>query len=127
MKSSPKAAFLWLIKTIPGVTDEYQFAKPRKFRFDHALVEQKIGIEYDGIISAKSRHTSISGFTRDCEKTNLAAVNGWRVLRYTALNYHQVKTDLDQILKGCNSLNLNDHLIRQVEVPPKTKRAVNHE
>lgn len=79
---------------------EYYFAKPRMFRFDIAILEHKIAIEYEGIVSAKSRHTSIKGFTRDTTKYNLAQQLGWRVLRYTALNYKEFKSDLKAIING---------------------------
>lgn len=82
---------------IPFVT-EHRFHDKRRFRFDIALLEQKIAIEYEGIMSAKSRHTSVTGFTKDCEKYNLATVNGWRVLRYTQLNYGQAVKDIKELL-----------------------------
>jgi very-short-patch-repair endonuclease len=78
---------------------EYKFAEGRKFRFDIALVEHKIAIEYEGVMGAKSRHMTIGGYTKDCEKYNLATKQGWRVLRYTAINYADVQIDLQQILK----------------------------
>lgn len=67
-------------------TKEYKFLENRKFKFDFAIPEKKIAIEYEGLMSAKSRHTSVIGYTNDCEKYNLAVLNGWRVLRFTALS-----------------------------------------
>jgi very-short-patch-repair endonuclease len=78
-------------------TKEYRFDTERKFRFDYAIPEKKVGIEYDGLMSDKSRHTTIEGFTRDCNKTNLAQIKGWKVLRYTAINYKNIVTDLNQL------------------------------
>lgn len=93
---------LWLAKR-EGLISEYltelQFDSARKFRFDWAIPEHKIAIEYEGIISEKSGHTTISGYTKDCEKYNLAIKNGWRVLRYTALNYENLFKDLNFLLK----------------------------
>lgn len=63
---------------------ELRFAPPRLFRFDFALPTKRIAIEYEGVYGGKSRHTTVSGYTRDCEKYNLAVAGGWRVLRYTA-------------------------------------------
>jgi len=77
---------------------ELKFSEKRRFRFDFAIPFYRIGIEFDGIISTKSRHTSITGFSRDCEKTNLATIEGWKVLRYTALNYGNLEQDLKQLL-----------------------------
>lgn len=76
---------------------EYKFLTNRKFRFDFAIVKDKIAIEYEGIVGYKSRHTSITGYTKDTEKYNLAVINGWRVLRYTQLNYINVINDLKSI------------------------------
>ena len=69
---------------------EYQFAQNRKFRFDLAIPDLKIGIEYEGVISDKSGHTTIKGFTKDCQKYNLAVSLGWSVYRYTALNLNEL-------------------------------------
>ncbi len=74
---------------------EFQFLTNRKFRFDWAFPEHWLAIEYEGLISNKSRHTTIKGFSKDCEKYNLAQLEGWTVLRYTALNYLDIKKDLE--------------------------------
>lgn len=63
---------------------EYKFHPVRKWRFDYACPELKIAIEYEGLFSAKSRHTTVTGFTGDCEKYNAAQIEGWIVLRFTA-------------------------------------------
>lgn len=63
--------------------EEYQFAKPRKFRADFYLPEYKILIEIEGGLYMKSRHTSPKGYHNDCEKYNLAALLGYKVLRFT--------------------------------------------
>ena len=78
---------------------ELQFAKhlKRRFKFDFAVPELKVAIEYEGINSGKSRHTSITGYSKDCEKYNLAVKLGWRVLRYTCMNYKDVSQDFEQI------------------------------
>lgn len=75
---------------------EYRFSD-RRFRADWFVKELSVLIEYEGILSAKSRHTSVTGFTKDSEKYNLAAVMGFKVLRYTALNYRTVITDLEKL------------------------------
>lgn len=83
---------------------EYKFAADRKFKFDFILREHfpkkiKIAIEYEGLMSEKSGHTTVTGYTSNCDKYNLAATLGWIVLRYTALNYKQLEADLKQLLK----------------------------
>jgi len=77
---------------------EYKFSA-RKFRFDFALPDYKIGIEYDGLNSKKSGHTTLTGFTSDTEKINLAISLDWKVLRYTVLNYGNVLQDLGKLIK----------------------------
>lgn len=66
---------------------EYRFDQERKWRFDWAIPEKKIAIEYEGLNSEKSRHTTKKGFTGDTDKYNRAQVLGWKVIRITALNY----------------------------------------
>ncbi len=83
---------------------EYQFAKPRKFRFDYAIPNKKIAIEYEGLNwnpHTKSRHLTLTGYSKDCEKYNLAVLNGWKVLRYTAqtlTNHNIILGDLYKLL-----------------------------
>lgn len=66
---------------------ELEFHPTRKWRFDFAIESLKIAIEYEGIISEKSRHTTITGMSADCDKYNEAQRLGWKVFRFTALNY----------------------------------------
>lgn len=93
---------LWVFhreKLIPEYVEELQFHPDRKFRFDWAIPDLMIAIEYEGIISKKSGHTTISGYTKDCEKYNMATMRGWKTLRYTAKNYKDLPTDLKFLLK----------------------------
>lgn len=68
----------------PQPVREYRFQPPRRWRFDLAWPEQKIAIELEGGIWTGGRHTRGKGFEADCEKYNMAALMGWRVLRYTS-------------------------------------------
>lgn len=80
---------------------EYKFSDKRKFRFDYAITYHKIAIEYEGIYknhTGKSRHTSVTGYSTDCEKYNLAVVEGWKVLRYTAKNVQNLDSDIKKLL-----------------------------
>lgn len=93
---------LWVFRReglIPDFVEELRFHDQRKFRFDWAIPSLKIAIEYEGTVSEKSRHTTIKGYSNDTTKYNLATINGWRVLRYTALTYKNLPTDLKKILK----------------------------
>ncbi len=83
---------------ITDFVTEHKFDSVRRFQFDWAIIDLKIAIEYEGIISEKSRHTSMDGFSNDCVKYNLAIANGWKVLRYTAINCKDLETDLLKIL-----------------------------
>ena len=76
------------------VRKEYQFAKPRRFRFDFCFEKEHIAFEYNGIMSAKSRHTTITGYSKDMEKINLAQSLGWKVYQYTVISYLDLRIDL---------------------------------
>lgn len=87
------------------IIQELKFHPTRKWRFDYCIkgfnkngIEFKIAIEYEGLFSEKSRHTTLNGFTRDCEKYNAAQILGWMVFRYTAINYKDVVNDINQLL-----------------------------
>ncbi len=99
-KPSKQIAEMCLILHAMGIAYEleYRFHDLRKFRFDIAIPDMKVGIEYEGLMSEKSRHTTIEGFTMDCIKYNLAQLNGWKVLRYTAKNYTDFGSDINTIL-----------------------------
>jgi hypothetical protein len=93
---------LWIYKRdglIKDYVEELQFDPNRKFRFDWAIPYLMIAIEYEGIFSKKSRHTTISGFSKDTEKYNSAAILGWTVLRYTAMTYKNLDNDLKKLLE----------------------------
>lgn len=63
---------------------EYPFCEGRKWRFDFALPDLKVAIEIEGGTGwGKSRHSKGSGFEKDCEKYNTAAMLGWKVYRFT--------------------------------------------
>lgn len=78
---------------------EYRFDTKRKFRFDWCVTSLKLGVEYEGIFSEKSRHTTKIGYTGDSRKYNYATIKGWKVLRYTALSYKDFENDLKDIEK----------------------------
>lgn len=78
---------------------EHRFHETRQWRFDIAIPSLKIAIEYEGIMSRKSRHTTVTGYTKDCEKYNAATIAGWRILRYNAINYKSLGDDLMMLLK----------------------------
>jgi hypothetical protein len=71
---------------LPQPRKEYRFAIPlgRQFRAD-GFYEPDLLIEVDGgvFMPGGGRHTRGSGFSEDCVKTNLAAILGYRYLRFT--------------------------------------------
>lgn len=92
-----KARIEWVLRAHfkpEQIKREHKGIKGRLFRFDWAIPEYKLAIEYEGIFSNKSRHTSVTGYATDCEKYNLATLQGWKVLRYTATNYQMLDVNL---------------------------------
>lgn len=84
-------------RNIPYKKEFLFMPKRRRFRFDYAIPDKKIAIEFEGLESIDLRgkripsgHLTPVGYTKDCEKYNLAAINGWTVLRFTALNYETI-------------------------------------
>jgi very-short-patch-repair endonuclease len=87
----------WSLESGIYVEKEHHFAKPqRRWRFDFALPDKKIAIEYEGIHSEKSRHTTVSGYQGDIEKYNAAQALGWKVIRLTAKTYKTVLKELEK-------------------------------
>lgn len=103
LKSNPTglAHIKWVLQK-RGIVyhEEYVFSSTRKFRFDVALLQYRIGIEYEGLVATgkKGGHQTKSGFTSNCTKYNLASLEGWRLLRYTSKNYKDFETDLTTYL-----------------------------
>ena len=62
---------------------EYRFHPPRRWRFDYALPSVKVAVEVEGAVWAGGRHVRPSGFIKDMEKYNTAAVTGWTLTRTT--------------------------------------------
>lgn len=100
---------LWLHSTLKGwckakgylLIREHTFSEERDWRMDWAVFDglnKIVAVEYEGIFSRKSRHTTQSGFTEDSDKYRAAALEGWKVLRYTAKNYKSLLDDLNQLL-----------------------------
>lgn len=62
---------------------EHEFWPGRKFRFDFAVIPQKLAIEVQGGTRSGGRHTRGDGYERDCEKSAHAVIAGWRVIPVT--------------------------------------------
>lgn len=89
------AVSIWCKEHGVRMETEYRFHPVRKWRLDVAIPAFMIGLEYDGLMSEKSRHTTVTGFTGDTDKLNAAAAAGWTVIRFTALNYREAIQALD--------------------------------
>jgi very-short-patch-repair endonuclease len=97
----PKESLFFILKSIfvNELYTEYKFHETRRFRFDYAVPMYKIAVEYEGIMGGKARHTTIKGYTKDCEKYNLANEMGWHVFRYTVLNVDQCYSNIQSFLR----------------------------
>ena len=90
-----------LIKNSVRFELEYKFHDKRKFRIDVYVPDYKIGIEYEGLVSEKSGHTTFEGYSKDCTKYNLALLdNGIKMIRYTAFNFNEFEQDINKIING---------------------------
>ena len=77
--------------------EEYRFTTERRWRFDWLIEELNVAVEFEGIFSKKSRHTTKGGFIGDVEKYNKATELGYNVIRVTAADYKNLKTILKNI------------------------------
>lgn len=88
----------------PEPVRQFQFTPPRKWKFDLAWPAYRIAVELEGGVYSGGRHTRGSGFEKDCEKYNVATLQGWRLLRFTTRMLmdnptkaiQQIQTILDQ-------------------------------
>lgn len=62
---------------------EQRFHPVRRWRFDMAWPDFKIGVEVEGGTWVGGAHNRGRHFESDCEKYNTAVQLGWRVLRFT--------------------------------------------
>lgn len=67
----------------PAPVADYRFHATRKWELDRAWPAAKVAVELEGGSWGGGRHTRGSGYEKDCEKYNTAAVEGWLVLRFT--------------------------------------------
>lgn len=89
----------WANENALELLEEHQFCKDRKFRFDFAFPALKIAVEFEGgVFDRNGGHTSFKDFSKDVEKYNLAQRLGWKVLRFTAINYKNLITELNHQL-----------------------------
>lgn len=68
---------------LPPPVREHKFHPVRKWRFDFAWPEQRVGLECEGGIWTQGRHTHPAGYLLDVTKYNEAALLGWTLIRVT--------------------------------------------
>lgn len=68
---------------LPAPEREYRFSPPRRWKFDFAWPGCKVALEVEGGTWVGGAHTRGKHFEADAEKYNMAACNGWLVLRVT--------------------------------------------
>lgn len=88
---------------LPTPTTEFQFAPPRKWRFDYyfELNGVRLAVEVEGGVWKYGRHNRASGFLADMEKYNRATIAGIMIYRVTPDNLITSKTfeEIKTILK----------------------------
>lgn len=88
----------WCNEKALTLEEEYRFHPEKRYRADFAIPSLKVLIEYEGLNSEKSGHTTIGGYTKDTEKYNLAQSMGWRIIRVTVVNYKTVLQELQKFI-----------------------------
>jgi len=63
---------------------ELMLVPGRRFRFDFCFRSAGLVAEIEGGTWSGGRHTTGAGFRKDCEKYNLASLEGWTVMRFTS-------------------------------------------
>jgi len=66
-----------------GIREALKKNDLKDWRFDFALLEQKIAIEVEGGVFSGGGHTRGAYYTDNCKKYNTATLAGWRVFRFT--------------------------------------------
>lgn len=84
-----------------AVVREFKFHPVRKWRFDFAFPESKVGVEVEGGTFVGGRHTRGLQYEADCQKYNAATLLGWRVLRFTPhmINRGEALRDVMEVLQ----------------------------
>ena len=108
MKITKATLPLVLKSRYPDVEAEFKFCPTRRFRADFYIPSLNCLIEYEGVFCGKSRHTNVIGYTKDCEKYNIASKMGYRLLRYTAKNVGDVLADLEEIKDSLCEMSLGE-------------------
>jgi len=103
-------AFQMKVIGLPVPVREYRFHPPRRWRFDFAFEAQRIAVECEGGTWTNGRHTRGTGFQKDAEKYNQAALDGWKVLRFTGdmINSGDAVSVIESALQGLSMTSAAD-------------------
>ena len=104
-----KTKFFALLKdnNIKLPETEFKFHATRRWRFDYCWIDEKIALEVEGGIWINGRHNRGSGFIKDMEKYNNAALLGYRVIKCTP----KTLTDINNIELIKNILQIKKTII----------------
>lgn len=86
----------WCNQHALQLREEYKFHPERKWRYDYSIPEIMWAGEYEGIFSKQSRHTNKIGYAKDALKYREGTKLGWKIFRYTAIDYKNLITDLNE-------------------------------
>ena len=101
---------------------EFKFLHDRKFRFDYVFLLSEslikgIAIEFEGGVWSAGRHIRPIGFIKDCEKYNLASLNGYIVLRFTSeclKNPDRIKSIIESTLINYSASGTNKDMVKVI-------------
>jgi hypothetical protein len=88
-----------VLADLPTPLPEYQFVPERQWRFDYAWPAYKIALELEGGLYTGGRHVRGTGYENDLMKYNEAALQGWKLIRFSWAQILEKPTLCHQILK----------------------------
>lgn len=85
-KTNPVDRFVSQLKAVGiiGFTRELKAIPGRLYRIDVAFEAEKLAVECMGGVWQQGRHTRGAGYTSDCEKACLLAIEGWHYMPVTS-------------------------------------------
>jgi hypothetical protein len=93
---------------IPAPVFEFLHIPGRRFRLDYAWPDHRIGLEVQGGIWTRGKHSRGAGQKIDMEKNNLGILHGWRV--FQCVPGREVQTIVDFIKPAMQSHTFNIRL-----------------
>lgn len=82
---------------------EYHAIPGRRYRWDFRVGDILIEIQGGTWSPKRTGHSTGAGIKRDCEKLNIATLNGWRTLNFTS----DMVTSGEAVLKVKEAINGN--------------------